>query len=224
MRRWAPGVKLLLFLLAGAIINVAVAWGCSYWVVGTREHVLVSMGHQSDCRAMLWSGFGSTRITWLERFNVGASDRRDFFSAKVPSASVPSWCRRFCDENVCEDARGWPLRCLWSYINRTPRFFDAKYEIPESEIELPARPPSQHSSIERLRVLPTKPIWKGFTFNTIFYAAMLWILFATPGALSRKRRRRRGECAACGYSLLGRGPQSENCPECGAGFGRTSTG
>ena len=63
---------------------------------------------------------------------------------------------------------------------------------------------------------PLRPILPGFAINTILYAASLWILFATPGALSRKRRLRRGQCVACGYSLRGRGNTTRECPECGA--------
>ena len=62
--------------------------------------------------------------------------------------------------------------------------------------------------------IPLLPLWPGFALNTIFYAAMLWVLFATPRVLRRTWRIKRGLCAACGYSL--RECVSEKCPECGA--------
>ena len=61
--------------------------------------------------------------------------------------------------------------------------------------------------------LPYLPVWPGFAVNTIFYAAIFWLLFAIPGWLRRRRRIKRGLCPACGYDLRASGG---NCPECGA--------
>jgi hypothetical protein len=61
-------------------------------------------------------------------------------------------------------------------------------------------------------VIPTRPIWPGFAVNTVFYAGVLWVLWATPFALRRMIRRRRGHCAACNYPI----GQSPVCTECGA--------
>jgi len=49
----------------------------------------------------------------------------------------------------------------------------------------------------------------------IFYAAILWLLFAAPFAWRRRRRIKRGLCPACAYDLRGRGSDSKTCPECG---------
>ena len=38
---------------------------------------------------------------------------------------------------------------------------------------------------------------------------------AAPFALRRWRRINRDECASCGYSLRGRAPGRDRCPECG---------
>jgi hypothetical protein len=37
-----------------------------------------------------------------------------------------------------------------------------------------------------LRVMPLQRIWPGFAINTIFYAAILWLLFAVPGFVCRR--------------------------------------
>jgi len=51
--------------------------------------------------------------------------------------------------------------------------------------------------------------------NTVFYAAVLWLLlFAAPFALRRWRGIRRGLCPKCAYDL--RGSIAQVCPECGA--------
>ena len=63
------------------------------------------------------------------------------------------------------------------------------------------------------RLLPYLPIWPGFTVNTLFYAALLWLVIPGPFALRRLIRVRRGLCPACGYDL--RHGEHEVCPECG---------
>jgi hypothetical protein len=62
--------------------------------------------------------------------------------------------------------------------------------------------------------LPLFPLWPGFALNTIFYAALAWILWQIPLALRRHRRRRAGRCTRCNYDLKGLPPGSP-CPECG---------
>ena len=63
--------------------------------------------------------------------------------------------------------------------------------------------------------MPLTPLWPGFAINTVFYAAILWMLFAAPFALRRRRRIKRGLCPTCGYDLRGRSGESTLCPECG---------
>lgn len=78
----------------------------------------------------------------------------------------------------------------------------------------------QHPMLHPLghQSLPLVPVWPGFPVNTLFYAACITTLWLTAAgthyALGTKRRRRkRGQCEACGYDLTG----LTTCPECGAG-------
>jgi hypothetical protein len=68
--------------------------------------------------------------------------------------------------------------------------------------------------------LPLRPLWPGFAINTIFYAAMLWLLFYGPGKIRRfiiVRGRIRGHrCPACGYQIAPGGGIGPVCSECGA--------
>ena len=64
--------------------------------------------------------------------------------------------------------------------------------------------------------LPLRPLWPGFAINTVFYAAILWLL--TLGLLTARRmiRCKRGRCIKCGYDLRGTSGGGGVCPECGA--------
>lgn len=59
--------------------------------------------------------------------------------------------------------------------------------------------------------MPLRIILPGFAINTMFYAAILWLVFAAPGFVRRRIRTRRGQCLACGYP----NGSSDVCTECG---------
>jgi hypothetical protein len=61
------------------------------------------------------------------------------------------------------------------------------------------------------RSLPFYPVWSGFAINTLFYAAIVWLLLAVPGTVRRWRRIKRGLCPACAYPV----GDSAVCTECG---------
>ena len=67
--------------------------------------------------------------------------------------------------------------------------------------------------IEWPRVVPISPIFLGFLVNTLFYAAILWLLIPGPFVLRRLIRMKRGRCPKCGYDF--RGKHDAGCPECG---------
>jgi hypothetical protein len=60
--------------------------------------------------------------------------------------------------------------------------------------------------------VPLAPLWPGFAINTLFYAAILWLLVAAPFALRRRWRIRRGLCPTCAYPI----GSSDHCTECSA--------
>jgi len=64
-------------------------------------------------------------------------------------------------------------------------------------------------------VLPVEVLWPGFAVNTLFYAAVLWMMFLAPFALRqmiRRRRGGRGQCVMCAYPI----GTNQQCTECGA--------
>ena len=60
--------------------------------------------------------------------------------------------------------------------------------------------------------LPIRPAtWLGLSTNTLFYAALLWLLISGPFTLRRFVRMRRGRCPKCAYPM----GDSSVCTECG---------
>jgi hypothetical protein len=121
-------------------------------------------------------------------------------------------------ENYLEEARGWPCFALsqatiftdetarrtrgigyWTTVNS---FVVGHY--PKARVRPGGVPKS----------LPLRPLWPGFAINTMFYAAILWLLIFAPFTLRRWRRMRRGLCAACAYPV----GSSSVCTESGKPF------
>src|SRR5688572_21137615 len=81
--------------------------------------------------------------------------------------------------------------------------------IETSGIQLPRNAPGNDPF-----ALPLRLVYPGFAINMIFYAAILWVmwlLFAAPWALRRRRRIKRGLCPACAYPI----GSNQLCTECG---------
>ncbi|MCH8825222.1 MAG: hypothetical protein IH984_17135 [Planctomycetes bacterium] len=222
--------KLALFLLLGAIVNVAVAWGCAI-----RLDIRKSSGtslyrslypDESQSEDPFWMVSRLTRPGAMHLFSHrGMPHHGPSPSALegLPESLVPNWAR---DEllpwqsssitqlndfgNWTVDARGWPQLSLWCvWARKILRLRPA-----EGGIQLPERWVMEHDrQWLRVTTLPYRPIWPGFAINTIFYATILWLLTLGPFTARRMIRRKRGLCIKCGYDL--RGMDHDKCPECG---------
>jgi hypothetical protein len=217
MRRWA--LRIFVFMLLGAIVNVAVAWVLTWWPITFAGVPLTNWAwHRED--GSTWRAFALTR--WPEpevvtRHPLGA----EYWEA--PGAVLCAYnssdtetdgptARSTIMEVTWED-RGWPACSLRAI------------EWRESSLDQPTGEVVKQSYIwferrfDDARAegwLPLHPIWPGFAINTLFYAAVLWVLFSAPFALRKWRRIRRGLCPKCGYDLRNRPSDSAVCPECGA--------
>jgi hypothetical protein len=209
---------ILVFLLLGAIVNVAVAWALA---LSIDAYDLPLDGAWRDI-----DGVGHVEIARAERSGVlmlqiivhssGGPSSDDLDEITKPLSAEDLLGRRrtttyppqvdddYGRESVTADARGWPLLSLWCdhavAIGGTA--FDVRGGL---RIHTPAMPPimtsqnrpfgfdERHSQIVP-RILPIRPLCPGFAINTVFYAVILWVLFAAPFALRRRRRMRRGLC------------------------------
>jgi hypothetical protein len=212
-------IGLLVLLSGGAIVNVAVAWGCALclnptsWLQGPFG---ATAQQQRDYD--LWD-YCSNKIPGAEAhmysvfvgLDLAAALDQDSRHPQLPQLSSVR-ARWEADEPLDDsldsifDARGFPLLSLWSRLDRGALGTNCIYGI-QTAI---SKPMIQNGGSMPV-CLPLRPIWPGFAINTVFYAAMLWVVFAGPGKLRRTIRRRRGLCPACAYPV----GTSPVCTECG---------
>ena len=224
-----------IFLLAGAVVNVAVAWGCAAYIdiakssrieVGRREqwHVVqrriggasrvLVLHRAADVNLLYDNPDGVWALDGMTKFSASAGIWRSVFPSRLHT--LPSWVsiNEFTRREPTivtlelEDARGWPmlaLRCR--IVPQRPSW----RSVDEVQGGLALSPRKQVYPWFGFRALPFHPIWHGFAINTLLYATILWFLIPGPFALRRFLRMRRGLCPACAYPM----GESAVCSECG---------
>jgi len=219
VKRWA--FTIILFLLLGAIVNVAVAWGCAQLSgISLPESALAEPDLTPELAE--W---------WLARFPERDPYPRELSSEQLlmdfdPGGAIVWEAEAFgisaCSmivlvpkqEASCTWA-GWPMKTMsgeWRWLQQQPGLHD----VGLIRFALIDRHKDDPWSYVFHRFLPLRPIWPGFAINTVFYALILWLLFAGPFVLRRRWRIRRGLCPKCAYDLRKRPSDSSVCPECGA--------
>ncbi len=229
-------LTLAIFLLLGAVVNVAVAWGCATW----SSLKLVSrpwVGQPTEVDQRLWQqvvpagAAPRARALWRSRgFGCDSlmifGDRSgEAFLREDPSGQVNfSFSVNAKMDRATLVRSGWPWRSgageRWdlgiSLMTPIPMLGYKVTTWRDADLQTSAvsfdRPTWLGGS--SFRLLPLRPIWPGFAFNTLFYATILWPLICGPFVLRRHIRRKRGLCVSCGYDL--RHAEHEACPECGA--------
>jgi hypothetical protein len=119
-----------------------------------------------------------------------------------------------------ETTTGWPMPSLSGYeweialVQKSKRVLRFALELKSNPVTTTVAATGAGSgsfTMTQTRLLPLRPMWPGFAINTIFYAAILWLLWITPGKIRRFIRIRRGRCPACAYPV----GTSPVCTECG---------
>ncbi len=180
-------ITIAIFLLAGALVNVAVAWACAAFIPLWSE-----VGH--DCT------YGGVLVVPLE--NLPAPSGQDPSDLGGSAFEVVQWTLF---------RAGLPVRSLTGHIaertllaattsptGRQPATYSGLWSLPRR-----IGPGLPH--------VPLIPVWPGFAVNTLFYAVVLWLLIPGPFVLRRFIRVKRGLCPACAYP---RG-EADVCSECG---------
>ena len=218
------GVRLAVFLVVGAVANTTLVWSHACLVVGPTGHWdrashewsvapdadrdwAVSVA-ESTFRSVV-AGRCFTRYTDEHR----EWHRLDNRECEFPLQVLPPWSvvdkGDFTVEDppgaIVETAYGWPRLSLTCVVRIRRTATGRATEIQRGVAT------SRWSPGMRGGILPTRLLWMGTTLNTLFYAALAWLLWSAPFALRRFIRRRRGQCPACGYPV----GESGRCSECG---------
>ena len=215
-------LTILFLLLAGAVVNVGVAWGCALWS-GFRFDSKSFFSHETKPRWIVGvsSGFGITRVGMVPDNGLWDDDglQRQPRTRTAPrwSAAIRSPSPDVVESRLgpwtLEHASGWPTRSAVAVLRRT--LYESPGVRPQSSqfwivsgLKVLEQTTDDHVPY---RVIPVRPIAIGSVVNTLFYAALLWLLFFAPFTLRRDLRARRGLCPACGYPV----GESAVCSECG---------
>src|SRR4029453_15766550 len=137
---WRVIMPVIVLVLLGAIINVAVAWGCAAWSSLTIMPTFAGELHSTDLSGRIYpsdwheiisaKGFGMERLCdggWASHGGVivGVGVRRSLIMrGSNPNLSIeatPRWSRlgerhsgaRGYQTTVIEQISGWPTRSLW---------------------------------------------------------------------------------------------------------------
>ncbi len=226
MKRWLA--KIVVFLLLGAVVNVAVAWGCALWSSQesylTEEEIDVPQAWPSYLEELGWPtpasairlrglgwGFGSVGVTVIEVsggdpdaswMRSGPGTNKTFVSLTVRRFGLPFRALQWETHGVRAGPRGMELVRAAASAAGLRSGIDVSEQVGAS-------------TEGHMRSLPLTPLWPGFAINTIFCAAILRLLTLGPSTARRMIRRKRGHCIKCGYDLSH--AAHEVCPECGAG-------
>jgi hypothetical protein len=202
-------VFILIFLVAGALVNVAVAWGCAAWSLAKRDY-------SNDW----WSALQeqeradpTPKYVVVHDREVGFGIERTLYR-REPTGFVSGVVLPFLVRIDC----GWPCRALTGEIEDTrPGRTQPPNEWSQSRNALVIGTNARSAAWRHprgLMVLPLAPLWPGFVVNTAFYGAILWLLIPGPFALRRFVRVKRGLCPKCAYPM----GESDVCTECGKGL------
>jgi hypothetical protein len=209
-----------LFLLLGAAINVAVAWSCAAWLPhpSIRDDFSIISGSLNARGFLARRGVLAQKPCQVDGMYRSLGRTVIDVHNAIDEQSFQEWFGSVEESGV-------PLRALraghgLAHTASSTEGGSAKQWACISAIGVGDG--ADKSLIPYDVLLPLDVIWPGFAINTLFYAAIAWLLIRGPFALRRLMRAKRGRCAACGYDLRGQtningiDAKTARCPECGA--------
>jgi len=207
-------------LLGGMVINVLVAWGV---LVLHAKYPNLSVRSTHTTGAFTWpmpmpSGWPAVASEQQHHRLLGVTLHR--FAAVHGSLQQQQGTNVRQTHQFTGQKSGWPLRSMACYQvwtmevslqHSSAMFYDGAWNRLSRGRFLPIWASHQWPAQGWFMKLPLLPITAGFITNTLIYASVLWLAFVALGVLRTSRRRRRGQCLACGYDLAA----LPRCPECG---------
>ncbi len=217
-------ITIAVFLFAGGVVNVTVAWGCWSGSDANLQRRLPGWKILSAAEALdiaedlgftpvispdgiqivyangstIDCGFGTT-LDMLGITQVWTVERA------YAEAVADSELADFSHANIRRVHAGWPTHTLRGY----------EITVEDNETgELSSKYRWALSARQDKPPFPLLPTWPGVAVNTPLYGVVLWLLIRgpfVPRRVVRAIRVKRGGCTACGYPA----GRSDVCSECG---------
>ena len=220
-------INIVILLLLGAILNVAVAWGCAIrWVYDPFGEIRFGSTYDESTK-IVWKVDGKH---WIGTSEISIDgwyyELEDYVEDELTvEEATPFWLDWERPEDISDSrelynadiiAHGLPFRSLLVFDDNESNDSDSVFKkgieatfpdwIRGSEPEFGFRLDTTH--------LPLKPTWLGFLANTIIYSWFFLLGQLQIKSVRKRRRRKRGLCIKCAYDL--RGTEHAVCPECGS--------
>ena len=179
------------FLLAGAVVNVAVAWGCAQGIFRAKPSAAQLKTQDAESAWRQYAPIGWQAPPFYLRGWRQRDAQRTVVQLGRDHASphlLYNGRHRYRDLRVIE--LGLPARCI----------VQTQFRLSWGSFR--PRPPP---------VVSHRPIWGGLIVNAVVYAAILWLLIPGTFTLRRLRRIKNGLCPKCAYPV----GESSVCTECG---------
>ena len=192
-------IQLVVFLLLGAVVNVAVAWDLNLIPFTDSGVTFLYSPGEGDLewwRTNAPIGFPAQPAGVFEHRKFGRQTLL-MYEQEADENSIT------LGDNVARFRCGLPC---WSMESATWVNRKASSVVEQNRSYIPRGWPLAG------RWVSVKPLSFGLAVNTMFYTAILWLLSAATGKLRRWRRIKRGLCTACAYPI----GSSDVCTECGA--------
>ena len=224
MKRWV--VSIVMCVVLGVVTTVGVAWGLAVgvdaWVID--DHVILIGGleqHERDDGEWDWLRLRGLEVPGLrvvERtHNIYPDrDRLPLRQGESPSDEFRRFPDAFHSEYQFASVHivGWPMKSMSYWFGEKTHNRDERIVFNGLEVGFERRPLFL-PDLTYDRVLPLRPIFPGFIINTLFYAAIWFVLIFGWRAHLRQVRKWQGYCPVCKYDL--QNTLTAGCPECGWG-------
>ncbi len=204
-------------VLFGIIATLGISWGSAMWIERDWEKAVANnqagqfLGSWSTERDLSLNGWNlrvESRFA-AQRASATNGAYEEAMPTYLPDRVLPAWSSiRLLPEvtttvdlyGYIEAAYGWPMVCMRHTWTRT---------TPEGELD-GSRADSLHLAGWNI---PVNPVWSGLYINTIFFAAVAFMLLRGPAIVRRYSRLYRGQCPGCAKPIL---PASKDlCAHCG---------
>ena len=113
-------LTIAIFPMAGAVVNVAVAWGCAALVRTTEQ---ATIGFDSRGTRLSWqvrrsAGFGHDQVAYTALYALSSSQLAGVMQVRTGLPEAPYWIdwqnpdQWLVHQTVLYIGAGWPWRCL----------------------------------------------------------------------------------------------------------------